>query len=381
MKLTNKFTLVVVSVLLSTFSLGGIAKAATQVGLGTAGSYAVLGGSAVTNTGSSVITGDLGVSPINSITGFPPGIVNGTIHAADAASLQAKNDLVTAYNNAAGQSCDVDLTGQDLGGLTLTPGSYCFDSSAQLTGTLTLDAEGNSDAVFLFQIGSALTTASNSSVALINSAQDCHIFWQVGSSATLGTTTDFRGTILALTSITLNNGATATNGRMLARNGAVTLDSNVITRPSCSSSTSSSSNNDSKRDVDIEVTKKASPAALTSGPGNVTYTYKVSNTGNVSLKNISVKDDKCSLVKYISGDRDDDLKIDSDESWTYSCTKFVSQTETNIVTAKGTNGKEVSDSDKATVVVSTPGFPNAGFEPVTSFWDIVSQKISTLFSF
>lgn len=209
------------------------ANAATAVTLGTADSFAVLAGSTVTNTGPSVVSGDLGVSPGSAVVGFPPGnVVNGTIHAGDAVAAQAESDAQTAYVALAGQACDVNLTGQDLGGLTLTSGVYCFDSSAQLTGTLTLDAQGDPDAVFIFQIGSTLTTASNSSVVLINGAQACNVYFQVGSSATLGTNTTFVGTIIALTSITANTGATV-DGRLLALNGAVTLDTNTITQKDC----------------------------------------------------------------------------------------------------------------------------------------------------
>jgi hypothetical protein len=192
-------------------------------------SFAVLGGSTVTNTGPTIVTGNLGVSPGSAVTGFPPGIVvGGSIHAADAVAAQAQTDLTILYNNLASAPCNTDLTGQDLGGLTLTPGVYCFASSAQLTGTLTLDAQGNPNAVFIFKIGSTLTTASASSVLLINSASSCGVFWQVGSSATLGTGAALAGSIVALTSITLNTGASVT-GRALARNGAVTLDSNQVT--------------------------------------------------------------------------------------------------------------------------------------------------------
>ena len=208
---------------------------ATEVPLGTLQSVAVLGGQSVTNTGPSVINGDLGVSPGTSITGFPPGTVNGTIHAADAVAAQNQSDLTVAYNNAAGQPADATETG-DLGGLTLTPGVYNSPSSIGLTGTLTLNAQGNPDAVWIFQVGSTLTTASASTVALINGASPCNVFWQVGSSATLGTQTNFTGTILALTSIGANTGATIA-GRALARNGSVTLDTNTITRPQCATTT------------------------------------------------------------------------------------------------------------------------------------------------
>lgn len=209
--------------------------AKADITLGTAGDFAVLAGSTVTNTGPSVIDGgDVGVSPGTAITGFPPGIVLPpfTFHAGNAVALQAQNDLTAAFNEAAGLAPTQDLTGQDLGGLVLTPGVFSFSSSAQLTGTLTLDAQGDPNAQFVFQIGSTLTTASNSSIMTINNGgalPGCNTFFQVGSSATLGTGTDFQGNILALTSITLNTGADILNGSALARNGAVTLDSNNIT--------------------------------------------------------------------------------------------------------------------------------------------------------
>jgi hypothetical protein len=202
-----------------------------QSSLGTAQSFAVLGGSTVTNTGPSVLTGNLGVSPGSAITGFPPGTA-GTVHAADATALQAQNDTTTQYNALAGAACTADLTGQNLGGKTLTPGTYCFSSSAQLTGTLTLNAQGSANAAFVFKTGSTLTTASGSSVTLINGGNPCGVAWQIGSSATLGTTTSFIGNLIALTSITLNTGANLV-GRALARNGAVTLDTNNISFANC----------------------------------------------------------------------------------------------------------------------------------------------------
>jgi hypothetical protein len=210
--------------------------AATAPSLGAAESFGVLGAQAVTNTGSSVITGDLGIWPntASSITGFPPGSYTGALHAADGVALQAQTDVTAAYINLAGQTPTLDLTGTDLGGLTLVPGVYHFDTSAGLTGALTLNAQNDADAVFIFQIGSTLTTASGSSVVVINVPPEglCNIYWQVGSSATLGTDTTFTGNILALASITLNNGASL-YGRALARNAAVTMDNNQITIPVC----------------------------------------------------------------------------------------------------------------------------------------------------
>jgi hypothetical protein len=209
--------------------------AQAPVGMGTDAPFAVLAGSTITNTGPSVISGSVGLSPGSAITGFPPGtVINGTTYAADAEALQAQSDLTTAYNSAAGRTpVTVEST---LGGLTLAPGVYQGTSSLSLTGTLTLNGENNANAVFIFQAGSTLITASSSVVSLINGASWCNVFWQVGSSATLGTATTFAGTIMALTSATLTTGATVM-GRVLARNGAVTLDTNTFTQPACATST------------------------------------------------------------------------------------------------------------------------------------------------
>jgi outer membrane autotransporter protein len=203
---------------------------AQVVNLGTAADFAVLGGSTVTNTGTSILTGNLGVSPGSAITGFPPGIVTppGATHAADAVAIQAQSDLTAAYLSLLSRPTTANLTGQNLGGLTLTPGVYSFDSSAQLTGALTLNALGNPNAVFIFKIGSTLTTASSSTVTVINGGPGSNVFWRIGSSATLGTTTSFVGDILAQTSITLNTGANIACGSALAQTGAVTLDTNRI---------------------------------------------------------------------------------------------------------------------------------------------------------
>ena len=215
--------------------VSGALGAQPPVGLGTADSFAVLGGSTVTNTGPTVINGDLGLAPGSAVTGFPPGLVNGTIHVADAVAVQAKTDLVTAYNDAAGRLPALAIPA-DLGGLTLTGGVYKSSSSLGLTGALTLDAQGNPNTVFVFQAGSTLTTASASRVNLINGAQACNVYWQVGSSATLGTTSNFSGVIMAMQSISMNNGVVVL-GRAFARNGAVTMINDNISAARCTTPT------------------------------------------------------------------------------------------------------------------------------------------------
>ncbi len=202
--------------------------------LGTAANYSVLAGSTVTNTGNSVLDRRLGLSPGTSVTGFPPGVSAGQ-DVANATAVQAKSDLGIAYDNAAGEPSTASVA-QELGGLTLVEGVYTNATALGLNGALTLDGQNNPNAVFIFQAGSTLTTGSNSSVQFINGAQACNVFWQVGSSATIGTGTAFAGTILALTSISVNGGATI-DGRALAREGAVTLDNNVFTSSPCNIAT------------------------------------------------------------------------------------------------------------------------------------------------
>jgi uncharacterized repeat protein (TIGR01451 family) len=229
-------------------------------------SFAVLGGSTVTNTGPSRISGNLGVHPGAAITGFPPGVVIGETHAADPVALQAQGGTILLYDDLASQPCTSNLTGQDLGGMSLVPGVYCFTSSAQLTGALTLNAGGDPDAVWVFKAGSTLITASNSSVLLTGGANPCNVYWQVGSSATVGTTTSFVGNIVALTSIALQTGATL-SGRALARNGAVTLDSNTVGALACGVSSDT-----------ITLGKTFSPSTITrGGVSTLTITFGNAN--------------------------------------------------------------------------------------------------------
>lgn len=215
-----------------------------------AANFTVMAASAITNTGSTTITGNLAISPnkASSVTGFPPGVVTGAKDEDNAVAIKAQTDLITTYNDAAHATPFKNMSGVNLGGKTLTPGVYHFSSSAQLTGTLTLNGENRTGSLFIFQIGSTLTTASASRVALIGRANSCNVFWQVTSSATLGTGTSFQGNLIALTSITLTTRATIgvggglNGGRALARNGALTLDSNVIRPPTgvCTSASTTS---------------------------------------------------------------------------------------------------------------------------------------------
>lgn len=226
---------------LSIATISGTAEAGivATVPLATAGSYSVLAGTTVTNTGPSVLAESLGVHPGTAVEGFPPGIVSapGTIDAGGPTSLIAQSDLAIAYDNAAGRSVEFTQTNPDLAGQTLIPGVYAATAKAplSLTGQLVLDGQNNASAVFIFQTDSTLITGSGSSIVLINGASECNVFWQVGSSATLGSGSLFVGNILALTSITVDSGVTV-RGRALARNGAVTLINDTFVAPSCAPS-------------------------------------------------------------------------------------------------------------------------------------------------
>ena len=216
---TNPIVIPIQTIVQNTVSLAG------------ASNFAALSGSAITNTGATIITGDLGLSPGSSIGGFPPGILNGTLHINDAAASQAKLDLTAAYNDAAGRtSTDIVTLSGNIGGLTLTPGLYMSTSSLAISsGDLTFDALGDANAVFIIQIASSLTTTSGRQVFLSGGALAANIFWQVGSSATFGTTSVFKGTIIAMESITFNTGATL-DGRALTRTGGISLEGNTIVK-------------------------------------------------------------------------------------------------------------------------------------------------------
>ena len=241
---------------------------AAPVNLATAAPFVALAGSTVTNTGPSVLNGDLGVAPGTALVGFGlPAVVNGATHDNDAVAAQAQSDLTTAYDVAAGQPVlpANDLTGTDLGNRTLKAGAYRYTSSAQLTGPLTLDAEGDPNAQFVFEIASTLTTASASSVVLLNGASPCNVYWQVGSSATLGSSTAFAGNVMALQSIALND-AVNVRGRMLARNGALTLINDVIDGSMCGTPSGSAPSNSSASNNGSSPTGQAPPASRSTTP-------------------------------------------------------------------------------------------------------------------
>ncbi len=218
-------------------------SAAVKINLGTADNFALLGGSGITNVSAQTyIIGAVGSSPTPSITGLTQSQVKGHLYLkSNPATALAQKNLTVAYDQAAGAHCGTDLTGKDLGGMRLGPGVYCFSSSAGLTGTLTLDAHGNPDSQWVFQIGSTLTTATNSKVVMVlgqkappweKGLRGCNVYWQIGSSATIGTGSIFVGKILALTSITLDGGTF--RGKGLARHGAITMSAReTVDGPPC----------------------------------------------------------------------------------------------------------------------------------------------------
>ncbi|MGA7560417.1 MAG: ice-binding family protein [Terriglobales bacterium] len=241
--------LTVLLLVLSSSAIGAFGQ--TAINLGTADNFGLLAGSGITNVSSlTYIIGDVGSSPTPTVTGLTQSQVKGTLYlVASPVTAQAQTDLTVGYNDAAGAPCGTDLTGQDLGGMTLGPGVYCFSSSAGLTGTLTLDAYGDPKAQWIFQMGSTLTTASESSVLIVlghkvkkdgpmplwsKGQRGCNVYWQVGSSATIGTGSNFLGQILALTSITLNGGVL--KGKALASNGAISITGQeTVDGPPCDS--------------------------------------------------------------------------------------------------------------------------------------------------
>jgi len=316
------------------------------VPLGKASTFAVLAHETITNTGPTTIGGngggDAGVYPGTAFTELADVTqINGAFHSADTLAGQAQDALTVAYDDAAGRIPFTTIK-PELGGKTLKPGVYRSTSGAfQITGTLTLDAQGDPNAVFIFQTASTLVTAANSNVSRIDHALPCKVFWQVGSSATLGTNSHFVGRIFAHASIAAQTGATV-RGQLLASTGSVTLDTNTITNDICA----------------ISVSKVADHSALNSGPGNVTYTYTVKNPSADALSNVTVTDDKIGSLTRFSGDVNGDNLLDPSETWVYTATVHLDATTTNIVTATGEfNGATATDTASVTVTVTPVSGP------------------------
>jgi large repetitive protein len=269
-------------IVLSCFSL--IARAQVKPALGTAASFTVLAGVGVNNAGNTGVDGNLGTSPGNTLVGFPPGIIQGTTHRANATAATAQSDLNLAYNAAAGQSFTQNLSGQNLGGKTLKPGVYKLDGAANLTGNLILDSDGNPDAVFIFQISGNFTAAASAQVNFLETAKPRvnNIFWQVGGSVSIGASSAFRGTILANQNISMLTGATI-QGRLLSRTGTVTLTNNIIKLP-----------------TDLAVTKTKSPGLKFSVGDNITFTITARNLGPLDRNNIRVSDILPPGLTYVS---------------------------------------------------------------------------------
>jgi hypothetical protein len=256
------------------FTTAGTVAGQAPVALGSATTFAVLGGSTITNTGLSIVTGDLGLSPGTAITGFPPGTVNGATHAADPIAAQAQLDLTAAYNDAAGRTTGAITVAGNLGGQTLTPGLYKSASTLEISsGDLTLDAQGDANAVFIFQMGTTLTTTVGRLVILSGGAKAANIFWQVGSSATLGSNSVLKGNILALASITAASGAVV-DGRLLARTAAITLNANAVGLGSVAPATTVASAQSGTTDAVVGVPNRVSLASsnpLRSGPAIIRF--------------------------------------------------------------------------------------------------------------
>lgn len=328
--------------------------AVAPINLGSAGGFAILAGQTITNTGTTVINGDVGIAPGSAFT-QGPAVINGVIHINDAVAIQAKQDLTNAFNDAKGRLPETIIPAE-LGGKTLTPGYYVSSSgSFNLTGILTLDAGSDTNALFVFETASTLVTATASNVNLINGANSSQVFWNIGSSATLGISSHLEGTILAMESITLTTGATI-NGSLLARNGSVTLDSNTI-------------GNIVSTPV-IAIDKTANKTQINNGPELVTYNYSISNPGTSNLENVVVTDDKINILNFVSGDLNSNLILEPTEVWMYSASTMISNTTTNIGTVTATSNNNVvvsTDQFTVTVLNGAPATTEATTETTTEF--------------
>ncbi len=357
-----------------------VAHAATSPGLGTAASFSVLGKTLISDVPVSTISGDVGLDNAGTnYSGLTSPEVAGTIYDTNgtgpdgstgnnpALTISSRSDETTAYgqlSTGVNATC-TDLNYQfgagnkDLAGKTLVPGVYCADTFS-LSGTLTLDDTGGSGGVWVFRSAATLITSAGGVahvVFLHGTGLACNVWWKVVSSATIDTGTTFIGNILALTAISMNTGATL-NGRAFAQNAAVTLQSNTISGPTCTTAPPPSSTSSPLTPPLINLRKVPSPLALPAGPGPVTYTYTVTNPGKIPIHDVTLTDDKCSNVTYVSGDTNGDLLLDIFETWTYTCTTTLTATTVNYATVRGIgNDMAAVDTAIAEVVVGVPVVP------------------------
>jgi len=340
-----------------------VAHAATDPDLGTAASYSILAGTSVTNGNPTNISGDVGISPgaalPPNVTGWPPTTLGGVLHDSDGAALAAKNAKNAAFGALAVPACgsdggiDYGAVMHELAGETLPPGVYCANSFHLTNGILTLN--GGASDVWIFKSATDLIVVGSSSVIFTGGGLPCHVWWRVASSASLDVGSSFVGSILAVASITLNTSAVL-NGRALAGTGLVSLLSNTISGPTCAAAPPPNSVNAIAPIINIK--KVPNPLALPAGPGPVTYTYTVTNPGLVTMTNIKVADDKCSAVKYISGDTNLNGWLENTETWTYTCATTLTQTTINYATAQGeANGMVSIDTMPVEVIVGVAVVP------------------------
>jgi hypothetical protein len=343
------------------------ARAATAPSLGNADNFSVLAALSMSAAGAgTTISGDLGLSPGLAVSRTGSWTVGGSEYfGTGGRSANAQTDALAAFNNLAGQTSD---GGWGTNPWSPVPGTWTVAADTTFTGTITLD--GDYSDVWVFQVGNDMIF--DGSIVLAGNVQPCNVFWQIGRDATIAAGSTFAGTLIASRDITLVSGATV-DGRLISLNSSLTTDGNAISGPTCDVAPADDHS-------DIKVKKTASDYKLNSGPKKVTFTYKVTNEGDVALSDVSLKDNKCDDEDFISGDDNGNDLLDIDEEWKYTCKKTVKETETNTATAKGTaNGEEVKDTDKVTVTVSTPGLPNAGFssdDQTSNLWNTILSFFS-----